>query len=84
MPTNADTTMVWTNVKHRFRVKDNRVIRASWEDNKDWIEIHLERKWKKMMNWASEILAPKDNRVLPRHLVVVVPKKRGIINRLKT
>ncbi len=36
------------------------------------------------MDQACEIPASEDNESLPRHLVVVVPKKKGIISRLET
>ncbi len=64
-------------MKRRFRVEDNKVLRASWEDDEDRTEIYLERKWKEMMNRACEIPAPEDNGGLPHHLVVVVPQKKG-------
>ncbi len=50
LPIHADTTIGWISVKWRFRVEDNGVIRASWEVDKDWTEIHSERKWKEMMD----------------------------------
>ncbi len=64
-------------------MEDNRVIRTSWEDDEDWTEIHSKRKWKEMMDRAYEIPAPEDNEGLPRRLVVAMPKKRGIVSRLK-
>ncbi len=36
------------------------------------------------MDWACEILTLGDNEGLPRRLIVVVPKKKGIISRLET
>lgn len=35
LPTNVDTTMSCTGVKWRFRVKNNRVVHASWENEED-------------------------------------------------
>lgn len=34
--------MSWSDMKWRFRVKNNGVIRASWQDNESWMDIHLE------------------------------------------
>ena len=65
-------------------MEDNWVMRASWEDDEDWTEIHSEREWKEMMDQACEIPAPEDNGGLPRRLVVAVPKKRGMVSRFKT
>ncbi len=65
-------------------MEDNGVIRASWEDDEDWTEIHSKREWKEMMDQVCEIPAPEDNGGLPRRLVVAVPKKKGIISRLET
>ncbi len=64
-------------------MEDNRVIRASWEDDEDWTEIHSEREWKEMIDQACEITAPEDNGGLLRRLVVAVPKKKGIVSRLE-
>lgn len=33
--TNVDTNMSWASLKHRFRIEDNGVVRASWDDDKD-------------------------------------------------
>ena len=63
---------------------NNKVIRAGWEDDKDKTEIYLEKKWKEMIDWASKIPAFKDNVGLPCHLIIAVPKKKDIVNRLKT
>ncbi len=41
-------------------MEDNGVIRASWEDDEDWTEIHSEREWKEMMDRAYEIPALED------------------------
>ncbi len=76
--------MGWTGVIERFRVDNNRVIRASWEDDEDWTEIHLEREWKEMIDRACKIPTPEDNGGLPHQLVVAVPKKRDIVSRLAT
>ncbi len=72
-----------TGVKQRFRVEDNGVICASWKDDKDWTEIYLKTEQKKMIDQAFMILATEDNGDLPSRLVIVVLKKRGIINRLE-
>ncbi len=71
-------------MKQRFKVDDNRVICASWEDDKDWTKIYSETKSKKIMDQVYEIPISKDNESLPRCLIVVVPKKRGIMNICKT
>ncbi len=71
-------------MKQRFRVEDNEVIRASWKDDEDWMEIYSEREWKEMMDQACKIPAPKNNGGLPRRLIVAVPKKIGIVNKLET
>ena len=34
MPKIADTSITWTVVKRKFRVEGNRIVRASWEDDK--------------------------------------------------
>ncbi len=47
------------------------------------MEIYSEREWKEMIYRACEIPAPEDNGGLPRRLVVAMPKKRGIVSRLK-
>ena len=73
--TNVNTTIAWTNMKRRLRVQDNKVIRTSWEDNKDWMKIYSEREWKEMMDRISEIPVSEDNRDLPHHLVVSMQKK---------
>ncbi len=70
-------------MKQRFRVEDNGVICASWEDDGDWTEIYSEREWKEMMYWACKIPVPKDNRGLSCHLVVAVLKKKDIVSRLE-
>lgn len=36
-----------------------------------------------MIDWVCEILALEDNESLPRYLVVAMPKKRDIVNKLK-
>lgn len=37
-----------------------------------------------MMKQIYKISAPKDNGGLPRRLVIVVPKKKGIISKIET
>ncbi len=64
-------------------MEENRVIRASWEDDEDWTEIHSKRELKEMIDRACEIPALEDNGGLPRRLVVAVPKKKGIVSRLE-
>ncbi len=83
LSTNADTNIIWIGVKRRFRLEDNGVIRASWEDDEDWIEIHSEREWKKMVDRAYEISVLENNESLPRRLVIVVPKNKDIVSRLE-
>ena len=48
------------------------------------MEIYSEREWKEMMQRACEIPAPENNGGFSRHLVVFVPGKKGLINRLET
>lgn len=55
------------------------VIYDSWEDDKGWTEIYLERKWEEIMDWAYEILAFEDNRSLPRYLIVFMLKKMVLL-----
>lgn len=74
--------MVWINMKQRFRGEDNRVIYANQKDDKNQIEIYSKREKKKMMDYAYKILISKNNRGLPRHMVITVPKKRSIVSRL--
>ncbi len=64
-------------------MEDNGVIRASWEDDEDWIEIYSESEWKEMIDRACEIPASKDNGGLLCCLVVAMPKKKSIVNRLE-
>ena len=35
LPTNIDIAMGWIGMKRRFRVEDDRIICASWEDGED-------------------------------------------------
>ena len=44
-----DTSTSWIGVKRKFKVEGNRMVRARWEDDEGWTEIHLEREWKEMM-----------------------------------
>ncbi len=60
-------------------MEDNRVIRASWEDNGDCTEIHSEKELKEMIDRACEILALEDKMGLPCLLVIVVPKKKVLL-----
>lgn len=55
------------------------MVRASWEDDEGWTEIHSEQEWKEMMKRAYEIPAPENNGNLSRRLVVVVPKKTALL-----
>ena len=64
-------------------MKGNRVVCATWDEDKGWIEIYLEREWKEMMQQVCEIQAPEDNGGFPRRLVVSVLKKKGLVNRLE-
>ncbi len=47
------------------------------------MDIYSERRQKEMMDWVYEISVPKDNGDLLCHLVVAMPKKKGIIGRLE-
>ena len=66
-------------MKRRFKVEGNGMVRARWEDDEGWTEIHSEREWKEMMERAYEIPAPEDNGDLPRRLIVAVPKKKALL-----
>ena len=70
-------------MKQKFNVDSNGMVRARWEDDEGWTEIHSERKEKEMIEQAYEIPAPEDDGDLPRYLIVAVPKK-SIDSRLET
>ena len=36
--------MIWTAIKRTFRVKGDGVVHATWDEDEDQTEIHLERK----------------------------------------
>lgn len=48
------------------------------------MKILIERVWKKIIKRAYKILVSENSGSLLRCLVVVVPKQKNIINRLKT
>lgn len=73
-----------TCMKQILRVKFNGVICASWENDKNWIEIHIEKEWKEIIKQTSKILAPKDNGNLLCCLIIAISKRKDIISRLKT
>ena len=80
LPIDINTTMNWIGVKSSFKVKDNEVIYISWEDDKNWTEIYLEKKLYKMINWVYKILVLENNEDLPRRLVIAVPKKKLLVD----
>lgn len=75
--------MNWISLKQRFKIEDNRVVGANLKDNKNWIEVHIQRIYKEIMKRVWEILVLEDNRYLTCYLIVFVPKKKNIISRLE-
>ena len=52
------------------------MVRARWEDDENWTEIHSEREWKEMIKQEYEIPVHENNRDLSHCLIVAVPKKK--------
>ena len=65
-------------------MEDDGVVCATWNEDEGWTKIYSEREWKEMIQWAFEIPASKDNRGFLRRLVISVPRKKGLVNRLET
>lgn len=41
--------MSWIAIKWKFRVENKRILYASQKDNKEWTNIYLEKKQKKII-----------------------------------
>ena len=65
-------------------MESDRLIRATWNDDKGWTKINSEREWKEIMQWAGKISAPKDNEGFSRHLLLSVLRKKELVSRLET
>lgn len=64
-----------------MRVKNNEIICASLEDDENKMEIYLKWKLKEIIDWTYKIPEPKDNGGLSYCTILIMLKKRDIINR---
>lgn len=63
-------------MKGKYRVKDNKMVHTSWENDKGQTEIYSEQEQKEMMKWVDEISASEDNRGFLHCLIIAMPKKK--------
>lgn len=59
-------------IKQKFKVKNDRELQSSWQDDESWTNIKLEIKREKIMKQAYEIVALEDKKDFLRYLVINV------------